>query len=367
MKLLVARVVTKRGERTRRKQRGEVRGLAIFGHMEVISIELRCEQYLGAGTSGSVRSVAVGPDGRRYAVKTVDPPVSAETLAEVHIHAELPPNDSIVRYHFAWIHDQKLRLLMERVDGELWDALDDHSAAVVLDERLAWMHSLLQAVAWLHSHGIAHRDISPWNCFLAAVVESGADKSQRVLKIGDFGLACRVPLGGQRINGMLLDGFAPLDASAVGSLYSAPELGSEDGYDAKQADIFSAGMTLFAIWHGVTNGMNGSEKASLTDYVEQLKATGALPLCWTHAHSMDLAIGRLIERMVSAQPDSRPSASECVDALAKAVEDARRPAVGAVQLRFQSLPPRRPFTRFGLPRRLPSAARIHPLPGAGST
>ena len=45
---------------------------------------------------------------------------------------------------------------------------------------------------------------------------------------------------------METDGFAPLDESAVGSLYSAPELGSEGGYEGKEVDVFAGAEKAFA-------------------------------------------------------------------------------------------------------------------------
>ena len=60
---------------------------------------------------------------------------------------------------------------------------------------------------------------------------------------------------------MNADGYAPLDESAIGSLYSAPELGSEGGYEGKEVDVYSTGMTIFAIYHAVVlkeeEGFNG--------------------------------------------------------------------------------------------------------------
>ena len=51
------------------------------------------------------------------------------------------------------------------------------------------------------------------------------------------------------LRGWYAEGFAPLDSSAIGSLYSAPELGSEDGYSL-EVDIFSAGIILYELVTG---------------------------------------------------------------------------------------------------------------------
>ncbi len=321
---------------------------------DVVTLSLPCGSLLGAGSSGSVQSVAPEAilDGLKYALKTVKLPsdssvLPAELKSEIVLHASLPACDAILRYHFSWVHDGCLRILLERVHGMLWDVLEaEQDAAVSRSERLGWAHAILSAVALCHACGVAHRDVSPWNCFLSSGADGNA-KEQRRLKLGDFGLACRVPrsgnssggaeagvgdddngCGGARLFGLHSEGCAPLDESAIGSLYSAPELGSDDGYDPRQADIFSAGMTLFAIWHAVVesgSGKVGGTKVvskdtdatideGLTDCVERLKAHSQLPAEWGGP------MAELVLRMTRHQPDERPTAAECVELLKLATE-----------------------------------------------
>ena len=306
------------------------------------TLVLHCDSFLGEGTSGKVWRVADGNtsciDGLQYAIKQVPLPDGVLTpalQAEVALQASLPPSEHIVRYTYAWVSEGTLHVLMERVDGgELWDALGESPCT---KERMAWACSLLAAVASLHDNGVAHRDISPWNCFLASAATTsgsancGAAPSEstgcRRLKLGDFGLACRAtpcPL-----RGMTSDGIPPLDASAMGSLYSAPELGAEEGYDPLQVDIFSAGMTLFAILHdGVkTSNVGESNADDLTDCVERLKHQGTLPGSW----DLETPTARLIRRMVSRNASVRPSAAECVELLRLAIEHTSEPSKGMVE------------------------------------
>ena len=332
-----------------------------LGVEEKLSLELTTDKYLGSGTSGSVRKVAAASaiDGRRYAVKSVEMPEnsSAKVIAECQLHASLPPSDVIVSYKYSWIAEQKLHILLERVDGELYDPITESGPqGANADERFGWARALLSAVETIHAHGVAHRDISPWNCYYA---KRGATLS---LKLGDFGLAVRVPATGSStsLSGMEEEGFAPLDESAIGSLYSAPELGAESGYDGTKVDIYSAGMTIFASWHAVvvarakaaaaTSGARGANiprkqvqsqdpprasgakvapapaavepeaaafcvdanwEEELTSSVEKLKAEAVLPPSWSEAGPM----AELVLRMVSHDPQQRPSARECVQML----------------------------------------------------
>ena len=318
---------------------------------DVVTLSLPCGKLLGAGSSGSVQSIAPEAclDGRSYALKTVRLPegdlAPPELTAEILLHASLPACDAIVRYHFAWVHNGCYRILLERVEGELWDAVEaERGAAVSKAERISWARAILTAVAWIHGHGIAHRDVSPWNCFLSSGDGEG-QQQRRLLKLGDFGLACRVPPsnnGGAdgRLYGLRSEGCAPLDDSAIGSLYSAPELGSDEGYDPRQTDVFSAGMTLFAIWHAVVasgEGASGVEgltglpnmdltglpnmdltglpNMDLTDCVERLKAYGQFPPQWPNGPMTDL-----VRAMTHRIPAKRPCAAECVELLRLALE-----------------------------------------------
>ena len=329
---------------------------------------ITCGKRLGEGTSGAVYAVHGPLDGKRYAVKTVALPEGRPTtaqLAECRLHATLPPHAGLVAYHFSWVSDNALHILLECIDGEmLWDTLGvdegpaDSETAVA--ERLAWCISLLSVLDHLHSHSTCHRDMSPWNCFVSSERVNGS--TGRQLKVGDLGLAVRVPETGAILFGMEADGYAPLDNSAIGSLYSAPELGAESGYDAKAADVYSCGMTMFAIWNAVAmargratlrsaagslvTGMgtasaihtmeqtanlpaeavgeaSGSSCAGvcisgpvameeLTRRVERLKATGELPGDWM---GMEAPLIDLVLRMVSPKPEARPSSREALEML----------------------------------------------------
>jgi len=288
-----------------------------------LNLALACgETPLGEGTSGAVHALTRSIDGRNYCVKICKP--SDTALAECRLQASLPPNDGIIRYDFAWVHDKSLHILMERVKGELWDAIETPEPQPDQEERLGWARALLTGLACIHSHGVCHRDISPWNCFLT----EATDATPRRLKIGDFGLGCRVlstSAGGSGLLfGMHSAGFAALDESAVGSYYSAPELGSDSGYDPMQVDVFSAGMTLFAMWHGIVTSTAAPPTAGevvdgdLTDCVELLKQDGTLPASWAGAGP----IGELVLRMTSRKATLRPAAAECVELLRQATEQA---------------------------------------------
>ena len=71
-------------------------------------------------------------------------------------------------------------VVMEYVGGQcLQEVLADHPAGLPIEQTLHWMQGIAAGVAYLHDHGIVHRDIKPGNAFC----EDG------LVKIGDYGLS----------------------------------------------------------------------------------------------------------------------------------------------------------------------------------
>ncbi len=294
-----------------------------------LSLELTCGAMLGQGTSGAVYAVDSCADGRRYALKVTKSGSDGAdaALAECRLHAALPPCDAIVRYVFSWTTPLHIYVLLERMAGELWQAvLQSPASSAALAERLQWSKDVSSAIACLHSMKVAHRDINPWNLFV------GEGAAGRRCKLGDLGLAARLPPSG-RFAGWHEPGAPSLDESAIGSLYSAPELGAEaeaGGYNLT-ADVFSAGQCLVAIWHSAV--VHSASEEAVTEATEAVRSTGELP--WI----VPCRLAALVRRLTSHDPEQRPSASEAVaelaamasahDAIAAVAEDAVTPAEAA--------------------------------------
>ena len=194
----------------------------------------------------------------------------------------------------------------------------DGGAAIPTADRERWSRQLAGAVAHMHERGIVHRDLNPWNVF---VVNEGGKEN---VKIGDFGLSVRCAVG-DALSGEATAGAAPLDASAIGSLYSAPELGS-DSY-GHSADVFSLGVTPFVIWAA------DPSKRTLDDVitaVEALHDTGKLDGSGkTGGFASECLLAPLLERCASHDVPSRPTAAECAAAWQQSAAVGGQGAVGA--------------------------------------
>lgn len=109
------------------------------------------------------------------------------------------------------------------------DLLELVTSGVILSEKLVrtWFHQLINGLTYLHENNIAHLDIKLENLLL------GKDYQ---LKIADFDLA-------QPANGFVNE----LSGSPI---YRAPEIKNQYSNKLKAADIYSAGIVLFALKNG---------------------------------------------------------------------------------------------------------------------
>jgi len=274
-----------------------------------LPVEIQVGPTLGQGTSGIVSSVHAAIDHGHYVVKEVPTGDGSEVaiLEEVRLHRLCSAQCSdVVRYIFAFQVVGKLLVLMERCDAVLWDVF----ACEPTWERFygeqpispidceAWTVGLCRAVRHCHSLRVLHRDINPWNVFIACEqLPAAAGGARFAAKLGDFGLGVLLD-GAEVLTGVEAPGAASLDESALGSLYSAPELGQRYSFPA---DVFSLAMTLFALWLKA----GGLQVDTLIEAVEAAKAKTPVPDALPALQLRNAALARAVLRMLSAEPASR--------------------------------------------------------------
>lgn len=284
---------------------------AVSGNeFSTLPLEIQVGPVLGQGTSGIVSSVHAAIDKGHYVVKEV--PITggadAAVLEEVRLHRLCSAQCSdVVRYIFAFQAVGKLLVLMERCDAVLWDVLAGEPAwesvygaaqPLSLHDCKAWTGGLCRAVQHCHSLRVLHRDINPWNIFIACEQRPAATGGVRfTAKLGDFGLGVLLD-GSEELIGLEAPGAACLDDSALGSLYSAPELGHRYGFPA---DIFSLGMTLLALW----SRADGCKVDAVIEVVEGAKAQAPEPDALHTLWLQSAPLARAVVRMISAKPAAR--------------------------------------------------------------
>jgi wee1-like protein kinase len=241
---------------------------------------------LGEGSFGTVYQVLSKLDGCIYACKVARRPAQGTAdlnrmLREVYALAALsdtadPAIFHIVRYHQAWMEQDRLYIQTELCTGTLGQEIQRNQLSEV--RRFKLLREVLLALAFIHRHGMVHLDIKPENIFV---------KNDQY-KLGDFGLVAKV---------------FDKDVEEGDARYMSMELlsGNHDS-DWTKSDIFSLGATLYEICLGQALPMNGATWQNLRS--GQLSAAALQP----PTTSVDL--GTLITRMMHPDSTQRPAAAE---------------------------------------------------------
>jgi serine/threonine protein kinase len=201
----------------------------------VLAETYRVERLIGQGGMGSVYEASHLRVPRRFAIKTLLPEVAQAAgvfdrfQREAEIASALGSEHIVQVFDFNRAHDGTPYMVMELLlGGELFKRV--HRTKISEREAASLMLKLADALDYLHSKKILHRDIKLENILL--LKETSVD----VIKIIDFGFASKI------------ENIGVLKKCGTPG-YAAPELLLEKDYSYK-ADFFSLGVCLFIMLCG---------------------------------------------------------------------------------------------------------------------
>lgn len=152
-------------------------------------------------------------------------------------------------------------------------------------EKQCCFKQMMQGLAYLHSLGVAHRDVKPENMLLTL---------DGRLKITDFGVSdvFRYPWekSGRKSRGVV--GSEP---------YIAPESFEQQEYWATVSDIWSAGIVLYCLWSG---GLIW-HKAKKTDHAYQIYTRHHATQTFDPFRQFPAGARRILYKMLDPNPDMR--------------------------------------------------------------
>ncbi|ODV71740.1 tyrosine protein kinase SWE1 [Cyberlindnera jadinii NRRL Y-1542] len=321
-------------------------------------------QFVGYGEFSNVYEITF--QGVKYAVKRIKTPFLGpkrrkrifEEVELLKTLQENAPNDGegkeyVINFINEWEHSDLLYIMTEFCEnGPLDKFLADSGKLSKLDEWRIWkiMVEIAMGLKYIHSCDIMHLDLKPANIFITF---------EGSLKIGDFGMASKCPVG----KGFEREGDRE---------YIAPEIISQSKYD-KPADVFSFGLIMVEIaaniilpengvqWHKLRSGdlseagrlssgdlnnnlFNDSMNSRMSTYSSPFNITALTGSSyssvgenfkkfppWTPKFLIDGkgALDKIVQRMINPIPEQRPTALDICNTLEAQFVETRRKA-GAV-------------------------------------
>uniref|UniRef100_A0AAR2IPN2 non-specific serine/threonine protein kinase n=1 Tax=Pygocentrus nattereri TaxID=42514 RepID=A0AAR2IPN2_PYGNA len=192
-------------------------------------------QVLGVGLNGKVFEIFQRSSGEKFALKMLKDSPKARQEAELHCRASVCPRIVRVADLFDNFYQGKkcLLLVMECMDGgELFRRIKARREQAFTErEASAIMKSIGEAIDFLHSINIAHRDVKPENLLYTSMHPDAQ------LKLTDFGFAKETT------------SQSCLATPCYTPYYAAPEVLGPEKYD-KSCDMWSLGVIMYILLCG---------------------------------------------------------------------------------------------------------------------
>jgi serine/threonine-protein kinase len=266
-------------------------GALFAGRYEIVGL-------LGVGDVAGVYEV-VDLDGARRALKVlkaVNVPLTAKLSQRLGREGEAIADIehlNVVRYYASGIHENRLWLVLELVDGpNLRELLDQVGGALPIVRAVRIVRQACEGLAAAHKRGILHRDLKPENILIA---------EGDLTKVADFGSA--------RLTGLSLATTAVQNLSSV--LYSPPDY-TTDNKAGPWSDAYAMGVILYELLTGENPFRPGIQVAI---EITKRHMTLTPPPLATLGLGIPEALSDLARRALSKRPEERPSMEEMVDKL----------------------------------------------------
>eukprot|EP01119_Soliformovum_irregulare_P010550 TRINITY_DN2600_c0_g1_i1.p1 TRINITY_DN2600_c0_g1~~TRINITY_DN2600_c0_g1_i1.p1 ORF type:complete len:277 (+),score=77.72 TRINITY_DN2600_c0_g1_i1:102-932(+) len=236
--------------------------------------------HLASGSMGSVDLVQF--EQKLWALKTISKIEESyrPNYLEKEIEAgQMVNHPNIVGLEREWEDDENVYLLMEYVEGQDLLEFIETEGDVSEDDGRIIFQQLVDAVASLHSQGIAHRDLKLDNIMINLKLQT---------KIIDFGLS------------EISNAHRCLDKVGTDE-YCAPEVSNNKPYNGFRADIWSLGVVLYAVLFGTFPFSSSSLK--------RIRMGWAVPIPFD-IPDVSFEAKALIQRMLNVDPKKRPTIEE---------------------------------------------------------
>lgn len=191
---------------------------------------------IGRGGFGTCWLARHDLTGAQVAIKEVGHSTAHDKALEREINLwKSLDHPNIIQLYELWRGSEATYIIQEYAqDGDLFNLVDGkRPKGLPSSQAISIFSQICHAVDYLHSRGVAHRDLKLENILVILDIAGRAR-----VKLGDFG--CAIQVCGSK-----------LSHEWVGSIeYAAPEILANEPYDPKKADCWSLGVVLFALTAG---------------------------------------------------------------------------------------------------------------------
>ena len=260
------------------------------------------ESIIGEGAMGAVFRAAQARTGQVAAIKIIQARSFSETELVSRFFREAQVLSSLQHPHivrlldFGQDSDSKLFFIaMELLQGQ---SLAAAAPDLALDELVAVMEQLADALAQTHAQGIVHRDLKPENLFVNRLRGGGIH-----LTVLDFGIA-------------KMDEGQMAKLTATGSIQGTPHYMAPEQIQGQSVgpltDLYSLGCILYELLAGVEPFVGDTVMAVL---VQHLHGTAPpLSAAWSRPERVHAELIALTESLMARDPGGRPQSALAVHA-----------------------------------------------------
>ncbi|KAK3602440.1 hypothetical protein CHS0354_005904 [Potamilus streckersoni] len=228
--------------------------------LEIKDSSLQDEQYkimtmIDYGSFGDIYKIFSLSEKKIYAMKQIvfrgivtdDPYIMSEIWCLNNVR-----HKNIIQLRDIMLRDNRVDIIMEYAEKENLEKVCLDEGPLSMTFILDIYSQILEGVNYIHSYGVAHRDLTPGNILLTR---------NNVVKIADFGLAVRCCSEDGCVDILCTDFLG-------NTSYLAPEVLTRTHFLARPADIWSLGILLCYIVY-LDVPYKGLEPKVLQDQMEQ--------------------------------------------------------------------------------------------------